>query len=615
MNLSKDQARVVQHGEGALLVVAGPGSGKTRVLTERVRRLVCESDGHFRVLALTFTNKAANEMRERLKEIPDIHQRAFIGTLHSFCMEVLTSRGQQVGIDGAPNLFEQFQDRKQVLRQAMLADPEFRQILLSKGSVRDQDKALWQFLDAISDAKGQLLLPDAVEDSRFGRLYLAYDQGMRASRAIDYDDLLLLTYRLFLERPKIAGFYRRLYRYICIDEAQDLNEAQYRLLQALCGSSYRNLMMVGDPKQAIFQWNGAHPKYLDLFERDFEAQRIALNQNFRSSAAVVEIAVRLSPDYEVEGEYPIAGEVTVLRGRDEEDEARQVIAYLLDLQASGHADIEGEITLDRCAILGRNRYVFNRLEPALSREGWTYYKHLSTQQESESDLLEDFEICLRLLANPGDRLHLEQLLNRWRIDVSESDRPEPLDCSALMQQLERFPSGNPRRVILEAVQRLDLNDSELRLGPALDHLAAYADDALKDDDRAMVLQDISQWRKDWDRFVRRASGLQRSLRTFLGQIALGATQQPREDGLALLTVHSAKGLEFDVVVIMGMMEGVFPDYRAAGSALDEERRNLFVAATRSKRLLCFSYAEQRMMPWGSSKAQIPSRFLQQLGLT
>ena len=135
----------------------------------------------------------------------------------------------------------------------------------------------------------------------------------------------------------------------------------------MSGSSYRNLMLVGDPKQEIFQWNGAHPRYLYLFERDFEAQRIALNQDFRSSAAVVEIAVRLAPDYEVEGEYPIAGEVTLLRGRDEEDEARQVIAYLRDLQASGQADIEGEITLDRCSILERNRYVFN-LERAVHHE-------------------------------------------------------------------------------------------------------------------------------------------------------------------------------------------------------------------------------------------------------
>nr|VFJ42840.1 MAG: DNA helicase-2 / ATP-dependent DNA helicase PcrA [Candidatus Kentron sp. DK] len=614
MKLSEKQQQIVQHGDGALSVVAGPGSGKTRVLTERVRRLLTEVDGHFLVLALTFTNKAANEMRERLAAFQDIDQRAFIGTLHSFCVEVLASRGMAIGIHEEPNLFERFQDRKLVLKQAMEADPELSHQLKSKGDARAQDRALWNWLEAISDAKRRLLVPDAIGDPLFRKLYMAYDEGLRASNAVDYDDLLLLTYRLFTERPKIANFYQRLYRYICIDEAQDLNEAQYRLLQALCEPNYRNVMMVGDPKQAIFQWNGGHPKYLDLFERDFSAEKVVLSENFRSSKAVIDTAGKLDSNYEIEGKYPIAGRVDLLPGKDEEEEARRVLAYLESLMAGGHPDIEGEITPERCALLGRNRYVFNAMEKLLKEKGWPYYKQLSTQHENESILLQDFELCLRLLSNPEDRLHLGVLLTRWKIDDDGLIDSPSINCAALIAVLERKLRDESQRVVLEAIRQMGFVETEPQLLKGLDSLKKYANQLDEEDERAIILQDIARWRKDWDLFLRSRSGGDRSLRAFLGHIALGGTQQPKGDGLALLTVHSAKGLEFDVVVVMGMMEGLFPDYRATGQALEEERRNLFVAVTRSRRLLCFSYAKSRVMPWGDPKIQQPSRFLEELAL-
>lgn len=615
IRLSEIQQQIVQHGDGPLLVVAGPGSGKTRVLTERIRRILNEGKGHFRILALTFTNKAANEMKERLTEIPEIDRRAFIGTFHSFCMEVLANRGKAVGIEKLPNIFESYQDRKQVLLKSIMDDPETKSVLVRSSEENDRGRLLDRWLEMIGSAKNNLLLPEMLEDDLDRKVYELYNNGLRASNVVDFDDLLLLTYRLFQERPIIADFYRRQYRYICVDEAQDLNEAQYRVLQALCGLEYRNVMMVGDPKQAIFVWNGADPKYLDLFEQDFGAKKISINENFRSSQVVVRAAKALAPEYEVDGQPSIMGSIKLIEAEDEKQEAALVIDYVQDLIESGHEDIEGPMTLDRCALLGRNRYVLAAAEDELRRLKLPYYKQLSTQHESESGVLKDFEVGLRILANPRDMIHLGILLRRWKIhEDSASLNGNLTDGLELLTHFKEIISENDHVVVIEALESIEVKEREFKFSKALDYLYKYAEMKECQDDAALIIEDIKTWRKHWDSYLRSHPGGQHSLISFLGQVALGTTQQPRQDGIALLTVHSAKGLEFDVVIIMGMVEGTFPDYRAKGSALLEEKRNAFVAVTRSKRLLGFSYPKRKLMPWGSVKKQKASRYLKDLGL-
>jgi ATP-dependent DNA helicase UvrD/PcrA len=619
-NLSPTQRRIVQHDNGSLLVVAGPGSGKTRVLTERIRRLLNEGKGHFRILALTFTNKAANEMKERLAEFPDIDKRAFIGTLHSFCVEVLANRGKSVGINKLPNIFESYQDCKQVLLQAVMYDPEYpelRREFKNVGNAKEQEKLLNRWLGMIGEAKNNLLLPTMLDNEIDRKVYKAYNDSLRVSDAVDFNDLLLLTYRLFQERPRIADFYRRQYRYICIDEAQDLNEAQYQVLRALCGSEHRNVMMVGDPKQAIFVWNGANPKYLDLFEQDFDAKRIIMNENFRSSQAVVKAAKALDPEYEIEGELPIAGSIELIVGKDETDEAIQVLDYIQNLIDNGHQDVEGSITLEHCTLLGRNRYVLSTVEKELNRRHLPYYKQLSTQHESESNLLQDFELCLRLLTNPRDRLHMEMLLKRWNVreeDILFSNNNIDNGLN-LLSDLKKKVSGKYQETVLYAMEAMEWTQQNFKFLKAMDYLKIFAENMKSQEERALIMEDIKVWREHWDSFLHSQPGGQHSLTSFLGQIALGTTQQPRKEGLALLTVHSAKGLEFDVVVIMGMMVGTFPDYRARGAALQEEKRNMFVAVTRSKRLLYLSYPMTKVMPWGDVWRQKPSRYLKDIGLT
>ncbi|WP_414541191.1 ATP-dependent helicase [Nostoc sp. CCY0012] len=612
IHLSKTQQTIVQHGDGALLVIAGPGAGKTLVLTERVRRLLIEDKGHFRILALTFTNKAANEMKERLREFPNINQRAFIGTLHSFCLEVLANRGKAVGIEGRPNILESNQDRKQILLQAVMDDPELKYELKNAGEPKQQNKLLTNWFETIEKAKRNLQLPEMLTDEIHRKVYEAYNEVLRTSNAVDFDDLLLLTYQLFTERPKIADFYRRLYRYICIDEAQDLNEVQYQVLLALCGTEYRNVMMVGDPKQAIFGWNGANTKYLDNFEEYFQATKIEMKENFRSSKMVVNAAKALDSKYKVEERLPIIGELKFIEAANEKHEAILVLDYIKKLIDNGHTSVETPINWGSCALIGRTRYVLSSVEDELINRGYPYYKEISPQDESESDLLKDFDLCMRIIANPRSHLHIGKLINRWNIDEKFTPYKKFNNGLEILNSISKTISDNKQKAVLEAVKVMNWTEQNFAFIKAMDSLDEFANtlENSEEEERALIIKDTEVWRKHWDVFLRSKPGGNPSLASFLNHIALGTTQPANHEGISLLTVGKAKGLEFDVVIIMGMAEGTFPDYRANNpAAIEDEKHNIFVAVTRSKRILGFSYPKVKMMPWKDEKKQQPSRYL------
>lgn len=609
IRLSPTQKQIVEFGDGPLLVRAGPGAGKTRVLTQRIQHLL-RSGGRFHVLALTFTNKAANEMRDRLAASPEVGARAFIGTVHSFCMDVLSQRGQHLGFSSMPHIFESYQDKIDVLRDAAARSEILRDALRGAGDEKARGTLLKSWIDEISKLKCRFTIFEQVDDSVVRCAYEVYNEQLKASNSIDFDDLLFYTYRLFSEKPAVAGFYRKLYNYVCIDEAQDLNAAQYRLLTALCGSEVRNVMLVGDPNQAIYEWSGASPAYLEQFRKEFASTVIDLADNFRSSAAVVKCAQALVPSYNVSGRLAVNGSSEVIVARDAEDEAERVFRRLESLMKSGHPDIEGPVTRSRIAVLARNRYVLDPLFKRLSSASWPCYRHFAAGGNfSESDLMQSFDLALKVLANPLDRFHIEKLVVTWGLKVNEV-QPAP-EAKALIARLVSRSLSKEHTCAISAVKLLMTGQLGLQLRKALEVIKRYSE-GLVGEERSLVLQDIAAWETHWENFSRARAGGNHDLASFLAQVALGTTQKPPEDGTALLTVHSSKGLEFDVVVIMGMVDGIFPDWRSLEGK--EELRNAFVAVTRSKRLLIFSYPQSRVMPWGDVRDSQPSRYLKQMGV-
>lgn len=611
IRLSSQQATVVNHIDGALLVVAGPGSGKTRVLTERIRSLLTNVPGHFRVLALTFTNKAADEMRERLSDLGDQRQRAFIGTLHSFCLEMLTERGKLVGVEGMPNIFEQFKDRKEILLNAIKEDPMLEDELDQEVDAKARGRRVDAWLQSISWIKAHPITCAVVEDEMDRRVLDAYDAGLRASNAYDFDDLLLLTYRLLSGNPKLAEFYQRLYKFVCIDESQDLNEAQYAVVCALCGESFKNVMMVGDPKQSIYGFNTSSPEYMDRFKLEFGAKEVGLTENFRSSKAVVDVARSLDKNYLVAAQLPIQGLAEVIAGSDEEDEAKRILDQIQTLFDNGHPDVEGDVEPSKCAILGRTRFALLAVEKELRSRAIPFYKRLTANHENESEVVDDFQLALRVVANPRDRLHFAALAKKWKVA-----EPVPTNDAAasLASMAAAAVDANARaNAVVASVSSVLRNTARLDLMPAFKVLTNYAD-TLAEEEKLPIYEDVTVFRQEWDTYLRSDSSSQ-TIAGFMSSKALGATQKASREGVALLTVHSSKGLEFDVVFVAGMADGSFPDYRStAGSELLEERRNAFVAFTRSKRLLFLTYPRTRMMPWGDRRGQSPSRFLKEAGL-
>lgn len=608
MQLSQKQLQIVNHKEGALLVEAGPGSGKTRVLIERIKCLL-SANKRGKVLALTFSNLAADEMKDRLSEDRSFEEqldRVTAGTIHSFCLDLVQARGNLIGLNSDMVLFESEDDRKTILKDVFLENQQLKDFLVQQ---QDKNQIMQRTLQLITEQKKKFVLPENCNISEpFPLIYSEYNRKLIDQNAMDFDDILFFAYRILTENSSVVRMYNSLYRYICIDEAQDLNFAQYQVIKALCGDTFVNIMMVGDANQSIYGFNGSDSDFMTKsFVADFSPIIYKLNENYRSAKRIVEYANRLE-HYDSVTNYVYDGELLARKLPDESTEAKFVANKIEELIQNGHPDIEGPISTSRIAVIARNKYIFSSLEKELSeREIPFFFKKNTAGIENESDYMNVFELAIRILINKKDYIHLTQL--KKLVGHSDNIVDNESGLNILKEVLTQTNYGS----MLSALEVLD--NEVLNFNAALKCLENTLS-SFDDDERYLVSMDIQQWRNHWNKYCMIVPKENRTLTSFRNQISLGKTREAESNnGIALLTAHMSKGLQFDVVFIIGLSEGTFPDYRAVkadGTQLSQEMNNMYVAVTRAKRLCYMTYPEKKRMPWGDIKYQYPSRYIKDI---
>lgn len=625
INLSTTQSNIVQASIGQpMQVLASAGSGKTRVLTERVRYII-ENTRKEGVIALTFTNKAAEEMLARLDDLEGIEERCWIATIHAVAQRILDQYGYAIGLPSELQIYERDQDRKTVFLQSLRengVDVDAFLNVSDKNTRKNRERIIQNYMDQFSIAKRELLNEEEVKekyasDENFWLIFQAYQDALLESGGIDFDDILVYAHRILLEQSWCGQIYRAKYKHICVDEAQDLNKAQYEFIKALCGDKIESVMMVGDPNQMIYGFNGSSYDYLcQQFVKDFNPSKFELKENYRSSKAVIHLANKLKPDSQVESEFVQDGKSQIEEQQDENTEALWICNKINELiKVKCDSEIEGDISLSNMVVIARNRFVFQTLEKYLKEKQISYsLKKGERQVEPSSIFGKVFDLAIRLRLNPKDWVDGKKICAVLKIDIPDAwGGDDLLQKFANAARNSDIPFPEIQADLLRAIQELDLEQPNIPklCGNFTTTIKALGSNPSLEADGELErsLQELQDFRGCWTTFKRK--GLGESLSTFRNAMALGQlTEDYNPSGLTLSTVHTMKGLEKDIVFLMGMCEGVFPDYRAhTKQEIDEERNNVFVAVTRSRRWIYITYPRQRKMPWGDIKVQRPSRFI------
>ena len=626
-HLNPRQKEAVTHTEGPLLVLAGAGSGKTRVLAHRIAYILAKAGAHpGDILAVTFTNKAAGEMKERVRGLVGAAAGGlWMGTFHSMCAKILRIQGRRLGISPDFTIYDE-QDQTALIKQAM-AD-------LGLSQTRSTPAAV---LSRISWAKSNLLSPDDLEergghlDRQTADVYRAYQGGLRAANALDFDDLIGVPVRLFRQSPEALEHNAGRFHYILIDEYQDTNRAQYELVRLL-SSAHRNICVVGDDDQSIYRWRGADVGNILNFEKDFpDAVVVRLEQSYRStktilaaSQALIACNVRRKAK-DLWTENAVGQKIGLAFVNGEQDEGRFIAEMIESLAASQprrHCDF---------VVLYRTNAQSRSIEDALRRRG-TPYVIVGGTKFYERREIKDIVAYLRLVANPQDAVSLLRVINvppRGIGDVTVSRLREfalENNCS-LSEALEKVGeittiSGGARqklRVFASILADLRAASKQKGLGDLIG-LAAEKSGYLEHLREQATIEAVTRTENIRElvasgfEFEERSE--QATLDKFLEEVALIMDidmWDDRKDAVSLMTLHNAKGLEFPVVFIAGVEEGLLPHHTSFedNEEVEEERRLFYVGLTRAMERVVISLASGRRGFHGWV-AQAASRFLEEI---
>ena len=636
--LNFKQREAVETIDGPLLIVAGPGSGKTRVITHRIAYLVRTCGVRpYRIVAVTFTNKAAREMRHRLGELMGPGSRDLnAGTFHSFCAMLLRREGAAIGLDRNFAIYDSA-DQTDLIKRSM-AEVEVDPKRFGPGAL----------LSSISAAKSQLLgvegfgmRRETYFDEVVLRVYERYQQLLEQSSAVDFDDLLFKTYLLLQQTPEVARKYQERYVHFMIDEFQDTNVAQYAIAKQL-SQGHRNLCVVGDPDQSIYSWRNADIRNILSFQTDFpESKLIALEENYRSSQTILDAAHGLisANTQRVEKELFTQNKrgvpVVVAEAYNEEEEAQTVIKEIQGLAESGHA-------LGDIAVMYRVNAQSRALEESCLRYG-VPYQVVGGLKFYHRQEVKDLAAYLRLVANPDDDVSLARVVNvpargigrRTMDEVTRLARDEGIPMSSAIQRITKTgPHVDESTGEIEAVEHSLPTRSVRALAGFMDLIQGLAAEARstglvdlidlvleRSGYKRHLLEEADRGEERWEN-IQEFRGTARdflhldfgdALTAFLESVSLVSdvdSFEERTELVTLITLHQAKGLEFPVVFIVGMEEGLLPHIRSmdSPSEVEEERRLCYVGMTRAKERLYLLRAFRRGF-WGGPEPRDASRFL------
>jgi len=619
--LNQAQREAVLHGEGPLLVVAGAGSGKTRVLTHRIAYLIGERGvDPSSILAITFTNKAAEEMRSRIEALVGPKVRSmWVSTFHAACVRILRKDADRLGYRRSFTIYDDADSRH--LMERVLSDLGFDTKRVTPRSV----------LGEIGRAKAELLDFESYKDQAqdpfqmtVARAYELYQQRLLEASAMDFDDLLMVTVNLFESFPEVLSFYKERFSWVLVDEYQDTNRAQDTLVQLIC-AEHRNICVVGDSDQSIYGFRGADVRNILQFQKVFpEAKVVTLEQNYRSTQVILDVANavisnnKARPQKSLWSEVAQGREALLFRAEDEREEAEWVVGEVLSLAAQEHLGF-GQI-----AVFYRTNAQSRAIEEALVAHDVPYRVVGGTRFYDRKEI-KDALAYLRLVVNPDDEVSFARVVN---------NPPRGIGDKALGMLSAFARSHRGFSAALQGAEEAGLSGRALKGATALAELLASARsqqasgvapqrilekilegsgylEALK----AQGSVEAESRLENLAELVNVASGYGTLQEMLEATSLMSDLDQLREDAgaVTLMTIHAAKGLEFDAVFIVGMEDGIFPHARSMRDpdALEEERRLCYVGITRARKWLYLSHAWGRQT-WGKSSDAFPSRFLNEI---